>query len=121
MSTVTIDEEEFRRLKAAAGEEIDSKAARAFCGITGHTWKSLGGTNAGCGRDCGCSRPVNTCIVCGDCDYGENAEGDEIVKDCAERHPEEQDDGCDYCADHVPAKGYWRCPVCDAEWNEEET
>ena len=22
--------------------------------------------------------------------------------------------------DKVPAKGYWRCPVCDAEWHDEE-
>lgn len=23
---------------------------------------------------------------------------------------------CEYCADNVPPYGYWRCPVCDAEW-----
>lgn len=34
---------------------------------------------------------------------------------------DEDDDGyCDYCADHVPAKGAWVCPVCDAEWPDEE-
>lgn len=27
-----------------------------------------------------------------------------------------EDEDCDYCADHVPAHGYWRCPQCDAEW-----
>lgn len=31
-------------------------------------------------------------------------------------------DPCPYCGDgdRVPAKGYWRCPECDAEWNEDE-
>lgn len=29
------------------------------------------------------------------------------------------DVGCDFCADHVPAKGYWRCPKCDAEWPDD--
>lgn len=29
---------------------------------------------------------------------------------------------CEHCGDGdpVPAKGYWRCPVCDAEWNTNE-
>jgi len=26
---------------------------------------------------------------------------------------------CDHCERACPAKGYWRCPVCDAEWIEE--
>lgn len=32
------------------------------------------------------------------------------------------DDICPGCGDgdKVPAKGYWRCPVCDAEWFDEE-
>lgn len=32
------------------------------------------------------------------------------------------DEPCPYCGDgdHVPAKGHWICPVCDAEWNEED-
>lgn len=31
-------------------------------------------------------------------------------------------DRCSYCADGdpVPAKGYWRCPECDAEWHDDE-
>lgn len=31
-----------------------------------------------------------------------------------------EDEYCDYCADHVPAHGYWRCPKCDAEWSDDE-
>lgn len=28
-----------------------------------------------------------------------------------------EDEECEYCPDHVPIQGYWRCPECDAEWN----
>lgn len=33
-----------------------------------------------------------------------------------------EDEPCSGCGDgdKVPAKGYWVCPVCDAEWNEDE-
>jgi len=29
---------------------------------------------------------------------------------------------CSGCGDgdRVPAKGYWRCPICDAEWTDGE-
>lgn len=32
------------------------------------------------------------------------------------------DDACEHCGDGDPvlAKGYWRCPVCDAEWNQDD-
>jgi hypothetical protein len=33
---------------------------------------------------------------------------------------EVSDEYCEYCADNVPPKGYWRCPVCDAEWPDDE-
>lgn len=34
---------------------------------------------------------------------------------------EDDQEPCDYCwsGDRVPAAGYWRCPRCDAEWNDE--
>ena len=34
----------------------------------------------------------------------------------------EADPECEGCGggDKVPAFGYWRCPVCDAEWPNEE-
>ncbi len=41
----------------------------------------------------------------------------------AARWPADQaDERCDHCGegDPVPAKGYWKCPVCDAEWNVDE-
>jgi hypothetical protein len=33
-----------------------------------------------------------------------------------------EDEPCEYCGDGdpVPARGHWRCPVCDAEWNTED-
>lgn len=47
-----------------------------------HKWKSIGGKNAGCGDTCGCSVPVHECTVCGDCDYGQNADADEVRATC---------------------------------------
>lgn len=50
----------------------------------GHDWHSLGGCNAGCHPEhCACSVPVNTCRRCGDCDYGDNAEAEQVRADCA--------------------------------------
>jgi hypothetical protein len=48
----------------------------------GHDWRSLGGCNAGCHADCGCSVPVNFCRRCGDTDYGVNAEAEQVRADC---------------------------------------
>lgn len=30
------------------------------------------------------------------------------------------DDPCEGCGDgdKVPARGYWKCPICDAEWQD---
>lgn len=47
-----------------------------------HVWQSVGGANAGCGRDCACSVPVNECTVCRDSDYGKNAAADEVRAEC---------------------------------------
>jgi hypothetical protein len=50
-----------------------------------HKWKAIGGMNASCdlGADmCGCSVPVHECEVCGDCDYGDTPEADEIRSEC---------------------------------------
>lgn len=56
------------------------------CRQYGHTWKHVGGCNAGCelDKDCSCSVPVHECTKCGDCDYGENEEADRIRAKCAE-------------------------------------
>lgn len=79
-----ISEEEFRRLKRAAGEDIDMarEKAKAHCAEHGHTWQSLGGTNAGCCDTCNCSVPVYTCLICKDSDYGENAEAEQVIIRC---------------------------------------
>jgi hypothetical protein len=49
----------------------------------GHDWRTLGGCNAGCHADCSCSVPVNFCRRCGDCDYGDNADAEQVRVDCA--------------------------------------
>jgi hypothetical protein len=28
---------------------------------------------------------------------------------------------CNYCSDNCPPHGYWHCPVCDAEWPDDDT
>jgi hypothetical protein len=48
----------------------------------GHDWQSVGGCNAGCGEKCGCSVPVNRCARCGDYDYGDNAEAEQVRRAC---------------------------------------
>ncbi len=43
-----------------------------------------------------------------------------MTREEAEGLTNEADDECPTCrdGDAVPAKGYWRCPKCDAEWGE---
>jgi hypothetical protein len=48
--------------------------------------QSYGGMNAGSGDGCGCSIPVNVCMRCGDCDYGDNAYAVTTREECAARH-----------------------------------
>lgn len=52
------------------------------CEVLGHVWKHRGGRNCGCDDRAGCSVPVHECEACGDCDYGENEEADEIRRRC---------------------------------------
>ena len=72
-------------------EALEAEAARLRRVIAsnscaeGHTWESVGGANAGCDDWCHCSIPVHTCLVCGDCDYGDNEESGDIKKRCKER------------------------------------
>lgn len=74
-------------LEAAKAEvaRIEREIAQGPCREYGHTWKSLGGCNAGCCGDCACSVPVNICEKCGDCDYGENDDAVRTRDECAER------------------------------------
>lgn len=53
------------------------------CTALGHKWKFSGGANCGC-DDGNCSVPVFECEVCGDCDYGRNAEADAKRVECRE-------------------------------------
>lgn len=71
------------RAKVAQLERIANAAACHELGR--HDWDSTGGCNAGCGRSCHCSVPVQTCLRCGECDYGENAWAEEARRECAER------------------------------------
>lgn len=61
------------------------------CG-NGHDWQHVGGRNAGCGDDCCCSVPVYRCARCGDYDYGNNQEAEEILGNC--EHAKEIADEC---------------------------
>lgn len=83
MSTVTISEEEFYRLKEKAGENLTRDPS--LCIKNGHTWRFKGGANAGCCDHCDCSVSVHECIVCGDCDYGENDEKADVLANCDTR------------------------------------
>ena len=77
------------QLEAARAEvaRLERRAAQATCAEIGHRWKSMGGANCGCHPDAYCSVAVHECTVCGDCDYGENAEADSQRRDCL--HAEE--------------------------------
>lgn len=69
----------------AAVARLERQIASATCAEMGaHDWCSIGGCNAACGSDCGCSVPVNECTRCGDCDYGKNLEADDIRAKCKE-------------------------------------
>jgi hypothetical protein len=57
----------------------------------GHDWKSVGGANAGCGKNCSCSVPVHECTRCGDSDYGQNDEAETIRDECLEKMLDDDD------------------------------
>lgn len=62
---------------------IKQQIEQGPCREVGHDWYSVGGKNAGCSKDCGCSVPVHVCTRCGDSDYGDNDEADRTVGACA--------------------------------------
>ena len=82
MTEITLTEEEFRRLKEKAGEPIKDDRDPEHCRLHGHTWKMIGGANAGCCDTCSCSVDVHECIVCKDCDYGDTPEAIEVRAHC---------------------------------------
>jgi hypothetical protein len=78
-----------RELEIAEGrvERLKRALAAAPCSEVGHRWEFRGGCNVGCeemDKDCSCSVSVHECSVCGDCDYGQNPEREEVLKRCAE-------------------------------------
>ncbi|MBO9437353.1 hypothetical protein J7354_01640 [Sulfitobacter sp. R18_2] len=75
-------QDELERVEAEAAR-LRREIAAGPCREHGHDWQFYGGTNAGCGPDCGCSAPVNVCAKCGDCDYGENDGAEAVRTDCA--------------------------------------
>lgn len=52
------------------------------CEVLGHLWTHVGGANCGCLDGC-CSVPVHQCSSCGDYDYGDNAEADDVRAKCS--------------------------------------
>lgn len=67
--------------------QLEQAAKHASCRELGHDWHSIGGKNAGCGHPgCSCSVPVMECRRCGDCDYGDNEDAEQTIKECADRH-----------------------------------
>lgn len=72
------------RLEAARANvaRLEREVAQTACAESGHRWTFTGGMNCGCiGR--WCSLPVYSCAKCGDCDYGDNLEAQEIRWKCA--------------------------------------
>lgn len=65
-------------------EQLKLQKAQGTCAATGHDWRHIGGKNAGCCDDCGCSVPVHECAKCGDCDYGDNTEAVRTLSRCNE-------------------------------------
>lgn len=65
---------------------LEREVARAHCSQVGHDLKHIGGRNAGCrNKDCSCSVPVHECTKCGGCDYGDNAEAEQVRAQCPVR------------------------------------
>ncbi len=59
------------------------------CAVLGHKWIFSGGASCGCQDGGDCSIPVHHCDACGDCDYGDNSEADQVRAECLR----ENDDG----------------------------
>lgn len=68
-------------LERLAAEAVALAGGPHPCAMLGHQWRFGGGAHCGC-PDGACSVPVHEC-ACGDCDYGDNADADEIRARCA--------------------------------------
>lgn len=71
--------------------QLRREIAAGPCAQFGHDWKLVGGRNACCEAEasCSCSIPVNVCAKCSDCDYGENQEAADVIRNCAQRRAED--------------------------------
>jgi len=77
--TKLVDELEAARAEVS---RLERQVASATCAEVGHRWQSSGGANCGC-KIGYCSVPVHECAVCGDCDYGDNEDADDVRANCA--------------------------------------
>lgn len=66
---------------------VMQESGHATC-VGGHRIVFRGGANCGCHEHAHCSVPVHQCDVCGDCDYGDNAEANEKRRRCAQERAE---------------------------------
>lgn len=80
------------KLEAARAEvaRLEREIAGAPCADVGHRWKFFGGRHCGC-EPGSCSVPVHKCSVCGDYDYGENDESEDIRRRCREDRSDADD------------------------------
>lgn len=67
--------------------KVDAALAQLACAQGDHRWKSIGAAACCCDLGDGiygeCSLPVNVCEECGDCDYGDSVDSDNIRANCA--------------------------------------
>lgn len=85
MSTVGRESMAITEIERLAARAVADAGGEHPCHILGHKWKHIGGRNACCDRGadtCVCSVPVHDCEICGDCDYGDNDEANEIRSAC---------------------------------------
>lgn len=60
------------------------------CAVAGHQWKFVGCAPCLCAPGGGHSIPVHECLCCGDCDYGDNPEGDHVrATECIENEQQQ--------------------------------
>lgn len=64
--------------------KVDAALSQLACAQGDHRWKFIGCGGCCCDDIGGCSLPVHQCEECGDCDYGDNPESDEIRAKCAD-------------------------------------
>lgn len=69
-------------LNALIAEATSLAGGEHDCFVLGHRWKFVGGRSCGCEDRGGCSVPVYRCEGCGDYDYGNNQEADEVRRLC---------------------------------------